>query len=262
MSIKFICLLSALPYGSLAATLVADDKMMRREPVQSAVQLSSHGDLIATSKGPPNDFCKYDFPLGVAGSKATCTDTSEHHIILNEEMCIKAAQEAGASTPHATFDLDHWDFNTHPKGCFYKQGCSEDPKGNCYFFNGVDPMPTGSGAMQGTPVCSRDKYKNGTVDSAGAEEAGCATGYATIMDEAQCSAAAKCLGDCAGVYFRIGEANASRHLDFPQGCFIHKKMDGIDEQGCVYFNEPSPLGRPTGPKGTPICKVSDVNKFT
>lgn len=252
--------LALVPRGSLASALSAekDGQTMRREPASRMVHVSPHGEMLqATVKEVATDFCEWDFPLGKASTKAECAHSGDQIIGNNEEMCIKAGQLANAKTAHMSFSVEGSYYrNSHPKGCFYMKGCSEDSRGHCYFYNSVEPMPAGP-TIAGQVVCKRDKYKNGTVDSPGGSGAGCATGYATIMHEATCSAFATCMGYCLGAEFRIGTANASRNLDFPQGCFIHKK------EGCVYFNPPSSLGMPPVGRasGTPVCNVTSVTYF-
>lgn len=272
-SATFLCLLSTLPHGVVGVTLVTEKETqtMRREPRPHAVQLSPSGEMIDTKQkgdtesSSPEDFCEWDFPLGKEGSTGesseSCNDAANHSIVMNEKMCIKAGKLAGVSTVHDRFSLTHWDFDYHPKGCFY-QSCSEDKNHHCYWFNGDGATPAGPG-IHGTPVCKRDKYRKGATDSIGGAEGGCVDGYEVVTDEAKCKAAAKCMGHCPGKEFRMGKQTAAEHLLYPEGCFIHSEHKNEKGQNCIYLNDydTEALGKPTKPKGTPVCQVKKTTTF-
>lgn len=272
----------ALPIpGCLGATLYAEkSQTVRREPPAESLQMGAHGEMIQVSSANADStshmridgegatapdtlvtnqealddmatqFCDFDFPTGKTGSN-NCTHPTNQSLILQENMCIFAASEAGATTSHSSFkEPSEWE-NVHPKGCF-KYSCSEAANNVCYFYNGDGDWPNGD--LKGTPICSRPKHLNGTRNSAAAD-AGCPAGYEVIDHGDTCFKTAGCLGYCTGSEFRIGEQNASKHLEYPRGCFI----DNTD--GCVYYNGPNALGRGTSVSGTPICNVSKVTTW-
>jgi len=241
--------------------------MVRAET--AAVELFADGDMQVTyqhheSRARESDMCDVDYPLGNEGT-CDCADSANHQIILQEEMCVQAAFEAGVSTPLGSFRLQPEWTNHHPKGCF-KDTCSSDPKGQCYFFNPIGNLPAqcagtthllnGDAAPQvtGVPVCRRAKYLNGTADTNG----GCPDQYGVIMNENNCSEAATCLGDGTGSEFRVDVLNESQHDHYPLGCFVNS---GPGQDGKVYFNAPlagrsTTANPPTNPLGTPICNVT------
>lgn len=243
--------------------------MVRAETAAASVELFADGDMQVTyqrheSRARESDMCDVDYPLGTEGT-CDCVDSTNHQIILQEEMCIQAAKEAGVSTPVGNFRLTPEWTNHHPKGCF-KDTCNSDPKGQCYFFNPIGGLPAqcqtpkemvllngdASPEVTGVPVCRRAKYLNGTVNANGVCPM---AGYGVIMNENNCSEAAMCLGDGTGIEFRPDVLDASKHDLYPLGCFI----DSTD--GKVYYNAPI-AGRsttthpPTNPVGTPICNVT------
>lgn len=257
----------------LGATLTADKSaLIRSEGGKDTVEMhvshtgsliSSHdpatvltkddGDDIGDDSAKESDMCDVDYPLG----KDSCNcGKDDHFLILQEEMCIQAAKEAGVTAPKDSFRIPSEWFQIRPKGCF-KFPCSEDPKGICYFFNPIGNDPHGcdnstGAAVEGTPVCKRAKFLNGTVDG----NDGCPVGYQVIMNENNCSEAGICLGFCEGSEFRAAVVNESKHDEYPLGCFIHKT------EGCVYYNPPiAGYGPPSRPLGTPICNVSTITHF-
>lgn len=249
-----VLLLHVLPCISIAVALHSEGDLMRRERRAQSIQLTSHG---AFKSGPSDeeeqsssDFCNDDFPVGIENTN-NCSDPAEHSIITQENMCIEAARVTDVITPSNVFVLASEWTTQYPKGCF-KYSCDQanpDEFGNttCYFYNPIAIIPSGS--IKGSPVCVRPKHLMGTQNTQG----GCPTGYQKIMDETICSATAGCLSLGGGADFRIGEHNASRHLLFPDGCFVN------NENGKVYFNPPSALGTGTNVLGTPICIVSVHN---
>jgi len=241
---------------------------MRREHSARTVHLSSRGDMreeevLVQTQGQAEavagaDFCRYDYTLGEENSKE-CEADSQHHLILQEEMCIQAAKQAHAGTETGRFKLDTVDKPNHPKGCFYMKNCAAGARTkDCFFFNGVEPEPNGA-TITGTPVCSRPKYKMGTKDSVGgAADGNCPVGYSVIMHQLTCAATATCLSKaCPLKAQRVGEHNASRQMDYPIGCFVDP------DDGCMYFNPTTPIngGTPSAPRGVPVCNVSTVATF-
>jgi len=230
-----------LPCSSFGATL-HESQTIRREPIRS-VSLSASGEVTEETSwedravGSSDQFCDFDFPLGADGTN-NCTDTSLHNLIIEEALCMEAAEQAGENvTAKANFKIGiHWE-KEHPVGCF---------KNNGYWFNANGnwpPLP-----VTGSPVCSRPKHMNGTKDGNG----GCPDGYEVIMDETTCRQSATCLGYPKATQFRTGEHNSSRKLDHPKGCWV----DENDRQGTAYFNEASAMGVGTHVEGTPICIVT------
>lgn len=237
---------------------------MRESPPEQLVR--DQGDDVDVDVADETDMCDVDYPMGK--DACHCADEEKHSLILQEEMCIQAANEAGVTAPVGHFRIGAEFFHKRPKGCF-KYECSEDPKGVCYFFNPIGNIPhkcdtnntelaasNSTPEVKGLPVCKRAKFLNGTVDS----NEGCPTGYDVIMNENNCSEAGICLGYCEGAEFREAMANESRRDEFPEGCFIHKSTN--KSQGCVFYNPPlEGWGKPKKPVGTPICQVRNVTSW-
>jgi hypothetical protein len=197
-------------------------------------------------------YCNYTFPLGPDNTD-TCDDAT-HSMILDEDMCIFAATLSGAMTSHDSFNIQDWD-SLHPKderpqGCF-KHACAEAANGVCYFYNGDGQAPTGT--ITGTKVCKAPRWLQSTTPDVAAPTCptvGSVT-YTLVDDETSCRAAASCTSIAPGTIFQIGVHNASKHLDYPRGCFVDK------DDGKAYINEASSMGDPTGAvTGTVLCNVS------
>lgn len=259
--------------GLLIAVVSGVSVGLMRAEGKTSVELHASGAILTEPSREMDedysletDMCDLDYPLGKDG----CGCHDGHNQILQEEMCIQAAKEAGATAPQGKFKIGSEYFHKRPKGCF-KFPCSEDPRGICYFYNpigntdgpakcantpitdstlcGETPcMPE----VEGMPVCSRPKYLNGSIDGVG----DCPAGYQVVMNENNCSEEATCLGYCEGAEFREAVMNHSMHDEFPEGCFIHKV------EGCVYYNPPLPaFGNPARPKGTSICNVTSTVSY-
>merc|ERR1719213_972109 len=87
--------------------------------------------------------------------------------------------------------------DSRPQGCF-KYGCSEDTEAGCYFYNAGE----GDGNVSGTPVCTRNKLENGTIDGQGCGLFA-SQGYKVITSDTSCQAAATCMNIPMNVPFHI-----------------------------------------------------------
>jgi hypothetical protein len=270
-SITVLCsVLMLLPHCSICATFV-EGQTMRRERPATSVHLSAHGELVHQAKAhlSSQDYCDMDFPLGNKDTKGECKDSNpgngDNSTKAIEEsnggeslMCEKAAELAGATVPDFTYSIGSDDYNKHPKGCFL-HSCSQDIVKNCYFYNGAPSQPTAA-TVSGTPVCFRPKYQNGTQfnSEAPTDTGGCDTpDYAVISTYQDCFDYATCKNSvvCKNQHFKIGDHNASKHLDYPKGCFQHS-------DGCVYWNDvPAALGDATSVTGRPVCAVVNPTSF-
>lgn len=249
--------------GSLEPDGPQHHPLIRGEPVQRSVLLEATGELVKKADPAPapaspihaeplgdTKTCNMDYMEGPANGLACAAAT--HTPITDSAVCLEAAQVTGTQVmPRATFLIAHPDFSKHPRGCF-KMPCTEGNATECYFFNDDDDESFRSHAdtVTGTPICTRDKYTNGTKDGSA-----CYSIYNLIASEKECNDAAECLGYPSADTFRIDEdeGNTKRYDLFPQGCFIMKK----DQH--VYFNAyTSSMAKPTNPVGTPICKVTGV----
>jgi len=247
-----------LPFGATAVALITErDSVVRREP--SSVQVNAQGEMIEKSRQNSETIevpvtCNIDFVEGPDRAN-NCTDMvgelADHpyEVIREKSQCKTAATMSGAGlSPNFDAELANTGFEyIRPKGCF-KETCSGST-GTCYMYNGNGDWPnTANASFKGKPICSRPRNVHGTMDSHGT----CPLGYQVIDHDATCRLVASCLGKTAGDVFDIGRYNASRHLDYPRGCFIDK------EDGKVYFNPEHPLGQGTNVLGTPICNVSQT----
>jgi len=244
--------------------------MVKEAPAQKTIMSTKEYEKLLSS-----DYCNEDFPLGQAGQEpGNCTNANES--LIDKAQCEFALTQSAAGTPTKIEIEGERYVNARPKGCF-KYSCSESAKGVCYFYNGIGNWPDANLAdtkynesFVGTPVCSRPKYVLGTNDT----NAGCPGGYKAITsddvsDQLQhenlCFLVANCKSLNRGPEFRIGEHNASKHLDFPRGCFID--YDGLVDSGetapTVYFNPKTAegFGADGVVKGTPICKVNSYVKW-
>jgi len=283
----------------MGATLTSEKESVMRREAQS-VHLSPHGEMVKEAphkmvKEAPElstnyagkltakeyaklsvDYCNYDFVLGTDTAPGNCSQANES--IIDETTCIFAQTLSGAGVASSGFSLDHDERyeNSRPKGCFKYSPCGGVANGVCYFYNTIETTPNDTYAMSkyseafgGTPVCYRPKYVLGTNDT----NAGCPGGYKAITSEDTtdqlqhenlCFLTANCMGQyAAATDFRIGEHNASKHLDFPRGCFVDN--DGLVDgnAGKVYFNAKTAegFGADGAVKGTPICKVNSYVKW-
>lgn len=226
---------------------------MRRDPNLRHLLMSSKGDDIQATKTKLGDDSCTDFVMGT-DNDVTCTDTDNHTLVTAKDDCIEAASRSGATTNDDTLKMNSSDQAVSPTGCF-KRACSSTDSSICYFYNGIAQLPANA-VVTGTPVCSRKKILTGTAGVGG----GCPTGYEVIEGAGSdvqnaCISAAACLGKSlpqAPNSMLVGNMNASKHLDYPAGCFI----DSLD--GLVYFNGPHQMGSSTAVTGTSICTVSDV----
>jgi hypothetical protein len=251
-----------------AATVAASEPaILRREAKSVSLHLGAGGQMVENSdfSRPQEQMatkintCDDDFPLGQL-NKNDCTEPHFDYAILNREMCIEAAREAGVTTVHSKFEVPAeggWR-EAHPRGCF-KIECSEahaahghavnasDAEkaaaeahtsdagvGYCYFYNPRgSPPPQDNGELEGVPVCHRPKIINGTVGDAPAGDSGkvvsCKHGFAVIDTENECHSAAECLGYSKGEIFDISQQVNEMYHDYPEGCFIHGS-------GRVYIN--------------------------
>jgi len=200
---------------------------------------------------PPEQTCNDDFLMGEEDTNL-CVNTTFHRKILDEGMCQRAAELAGAGIEHNFFVISEDYLDMHPQGCF-KWRCELHDQSStnasvCYYYN---PNGDAPGDPKGFPVCYRAEYLNGTDDTNGE----CDEGFQNVMDEDLCRDAAECLGYADEPEFRVGEWNWSKHDEYPKGCFIRK------DTGAFQFNNISSLGgaEPAHPKiggGTPICNVT------
>jgi len=264
---------------------------MRREHLSRSVKLNAHGDgEVVESKSAPSDddlqlpwFCNFDFPLGQVSSNI-CTNSS-HLTDLN--LCRRAAHEAGASYSHDGFLVTQATAKQffHPKGCFMNF-CNQHDSGTvCYFYNDPDdasryltsnddddPLADdstwmddggsgdfnshGSRPVNGTPVCSRPKYMNGTKNGQG----GCPAGFEVLRDKTLCEASAVCLEYPMGnmshyvnnqaddtLISSDGDVSQVDYNNFPGGCFTSDSK--------IYYNAKSTLSGLGSEevRGTPLC---------
>lgn len=266
--------LSCLNNEVLGVAVTAEKSLMRSETHEKAVmEFEASGAMHSQPKSRPKksgagnaDDCDVDYPIGQ--NACECADPHHHSLILDQDMCIEAARQAGAHAPASpAFEIPAAYYHSRPKGCFMFP-CNDTgaTHGVCYFYNPIGNIPhqcdpdwnsTDTGGqshatptVEGKPVCKRVLFENGTAD----ENGGCPTGYEVIEHESTCADAGSCLGYCEeDAHFRTAIHNQSNHDLFPQGCFIHK----VD--GCVYYNRRLAHDQqqlPTNPQGTPLCNVS------
>jgi hypothetical protein len=275
-----------------AATMAASEIVRREQKEQKSVSLhlSAGGSLDreygfdfsmpqAKKMDTKINTCNDDYPLGQLNVNE-CTEQHFDYPILNREVCVEAAAEAGVTTVHSKFDIAKEWYYKHPRGCF-KVPCSEahsatghaadteqDEKdaaethangGYCYFFNPVgENPPSAANQLTGVPVCYRPKMINGTIDDS-TKAVNCRDGFRTIETLNDCQFAAECLGLCKGHSFDIDSTVNLDYNKYPEGCFIHPA------DGCVYLNtKPNQVagqaawGNPTNPEGTPLCNVTET----
>jgi len=275
-----IPMLLLLTHGAIGASLSASDALMRRQkqsgrmdsmPMIASGELSQSKPQTKVERSGPSDYCDVDFVVGTNGTN-DCTvpngvNGETQSLITTEAMCRQAATEANGVV-QADMNI-HADLqNLRPKGCFQKPcDAAVTVEGEtiptCFFFNGNKETPGSGGAkIVGSPVCHRARFLNYVVPDTDTGNAGCPDGYRTIPTSLPCKQVSNCLADVAGDQFRVGLSNASKHLDYPLGCFIDK----LDQK--VYVNEVSNMGQGTSDriKGTLICKVDvssrDAARFT
>jgi hypothetical protein len=264
--------------------LPGNKKLMRsqdREETDTAgsyAQLGASGEFVKIRNDPEKD-CHDSYILGSPDTN-DCTDGDLHANIITESPCEKAAEAAGVSQGMPSLNLsfnlgdDSLYKETHPRGCF------KDKQHNAFFYNPIGYKPTPDGnwtARGGTPVCTRERYRNGSIQSA--SDYGCpAGGYSVITTRGACLEYAECSSYSHNEdEFDVGapaqinnvanpaahpEAWAQQYNDMPRGCFIR------EENGYVYFNTPhndtsgNPTIYPTNPQGTPLCWIPKYSDST
>lgn len=246
----------------VVANPVASDTLVRRQVAahKFGVELGASGELVKMKKATHKsiDTCNIDFALGAMNSWDDCLG---HDAILDDGMCLAAAQETGAHTMFsATNSVKNFSIandlrNQRPKGCFMHP-CEEgeaESGGACFFYNEADFLPEGS-EVQGRPVCMRPKLKDATGGA-------CPDGYKAIAHQETCMSAASCLNEALGAQFQIGLVNKDDEKKHPIGCFFNNQGDDADHD--VYFNPADGLTESdlTNPEGTSLCNVTEVVRF-
>mmetsp|Transcript_85898 Transcript_85898/g.156540 ORF Transcript_85898/g.156540 Transcript_85898/m.156540 type:complete len:315 (+) Transcript_85898:58-1002(+) len=202
-------------------------------------------------------YCGLDYVLGPVND-TVCANTADHDIMIDPDRCIRAASETGAEANHSSFMVSPEFYYKRPKGCFALP-CELGENGVCFYYNGIGDTPdTNLTDFKGRPVCSRQRFLNGTRVSGApnpeSDPSGCPDGYTGIASIEMCQEMASCRSYCSGSQFRVTEHNYTKHFVYPQGCFIN------EEDGCAYFNPPDDQ-LPTNPVGVPVCNVSTVMHF-
>lgn len=275
-----------LARGSIAATLT--EKVVRRE---TSVTLTSHGELSRQAPKPKEDvqiassalasvytpeyvekllsdpvelaklaeqWCNISYSKGPTTARTLTTFCDAGHSLMQSpSMCIEAAVESGAKTSHFNFMVPSENEQNHPVACF-KAPCSATDSSNCFFYNAIEHtiFDADKTTFSGTPVCQRDRWEKSastaTITAAGVHTTcNTAAGYSFVDDEWSCSRAANCGFAPMAYEDRIGNFNASRHLDFVRGCFVNPA------DNAVYFNAASSMGVPgANAIGTQICNIS------
>jgi len=288
-----------LALGVLPQVSIATEGLVRKE--QHLAQLSPHGDAQLIREGPERtqpektvgklgtQYCDKDFVGGelltsncgsgqvlTAGQQLTniqCTEgavgqhSCVHSLISDKDACIEAADQMGVTRPtHGNIDIDIEDIDKRPHGCFKKE--PTDCPGNlpCFQMNGEWDQHGAAEITMGTPVCTRFMHLNGTEDTNG----DCPDGYRVLATQNECISVATCIAIAMAEDPVVGSVygipyNGSKHLDYPQGCFIGTDnregahRNGFSHVGRVLWNE-SPAGLGVGTsgvvKGIPICVVA------
>jgi len=139
----------------------------------------------------------------------------------------------------------------------------------------------GHSCLDGTPVCSRPKLLLGDTPFDGSApftadghchfsdipDTPVSQGYAVIMDEKTCLAAADCVGMPAidGEDFLVNNENNSMYHDYPGGCFLATTtIPGKVTKHRIYFNKRPALetALPNNPQGVSVCNVTAVTTPT
>jgi len=189
--------------------------------------------------------CNMDFPEGKPWTSATeqarCGNTV-HSIIVDNGICAFAAAINGVpAAPWQTFIIDHLNFPKHPRGCV-KLPCHNATTDECYFYNDNGDADAQQNAdTTGTPVCIRDRWAYGTVDSDTCLSSDSTsdvsnvveTKYKAIANSAECSRAAACLETMVGDPLKVSDdtSNFHQYKYYPVGCFKN------DETDKAYYNE-------------------------
>mmetsp|Transcript_83389 Transcript_83389/g.131278 ORF Transcript_83389/g.131278 Transcript_83389/m.131278 type:complete len:273 (+) Transcript_83389:66-884(+) len=248
-------LFSAGPRCSLCTTLSAqrDGDLMRKEVRH--VQFSSSGEVLAaveradvSSHSKQEEFCEYGYVLGQAGTNL-CQETG-HSLIIDINMCIKAASDAGVTAPSKTFVIPQ-DWETKkPEGCFHGV-CAEDPVKGCFFYNPVGYNNSDSKDLEPDPrpVCSRSKYMFAERNSVG-NDADCPNGYKPITTLKACEDAGICKDRPPATQVRLwtDNHNEATTLNFPKHCFF-----GDDNRTRINEENQYWASGTFDPTGTPIC---------
>jgi len=254
-----------------AVTIEASDSsphLVRRE---SMMEVRSSGKLApqdrAKSEGCGQNCCNEVYYDGTPNSN-TCTGAggqgnlpTDGSRLTSTSKCKDAAERRKFTKPEGTGDIaqNGKDNYEHPEGCF-QHPCDEDPTKDCYFYNDVATSPPAP--IVGTPICSRPRYVDGTIDAT-TKDSTCPYGYLLIDDHDECQDMLTCKSYPSGVVFKIQDhihADELQYDDYPVGCFrdTPSSSDPGAPEGRVYFNLPpstraAKTGLPKNPIGTPVC---------
>jgi len=204
------------------------------------------------------DTCNLHYVSGQRGT-TDCPVNATDSLLLNKMRCRKAATEQGIALNNDTFEIAGKRRHQFPPGCFVAS-CSEDDTDDCYFFNGESdlvPECFEDSSCAGSPICTRDKFKAGTVSSTNVGK--CPDDYYVIEDESSCFDAAACLGVIRNEKEAMVQVIISDPTSFPKGCFILDQASP-GQRCCSYYNPPETAGTPDPAKAsqfvaTPVCSV-------
>lgn len=254
--VAVLSVLLLLARGSIAATLHEDGtngaRLVRRQTQH--MELTPNAQMHQDKDDASNpQYCNYDFVEGTPGTHK-CVDASLHSHVGDRALCELAGTLSGATYTQANMQIESAD---KIKGCYKTEAGGV----TSYYFNNKEvPADPDATTLQGTPICSRARWWNGTKDSA-AKDGGCPDGYAVVIDEDTCHKAGRCEREADDEEFRVGLKNASVHLDHPVGCFF----DNVKQE--VFYN-PSRLNQGIGAppedsavQGTPICNVTTTLNY-
>jgi hypothetical protein len=174
-------------------------------------------------------YCDSSYPLGVENPKTVNVCNTGGSEIIREEDCKHAASMLGYPVGTNFQIKDDW---INPS-----TGTSDGVRfaKNCVLINGTVYMNPTDSAMsaagwEGTPICSRDIYKNGT--SATTADAGCepADDYEPVDTYAECEWAHDC--QFGGMFCQEPDFGNELYstTTAPKGCYRN------DATGCYGFN--------------------------
>lgn len=267
-----------LPIGSLASTLHADktassrsqgllasDSSLMRREARSADDRDGILDAPAEDLGCGTLCPTKDFLMGVEKTNS-CRHSDNETKVVDQATCIYAAGRNKVHLPrHADGTLDQMAFvlhdllqweSTHPAGCFHAK-CHDDATKDCYYLNTAAEEISNASlpGFDGTPVCERQRYRDGTINGQG----GCPAEYQVVMNETLCQELCGIYDDKCNEFFRVGTTNYSMHYRYPHGCFHLKDSGGLTINGThsmtrVYFNDIH--AGSANVIGTPMCEVA------